>query len=232
MERGRLEAGEGDPAQLQIRSAALQRRCPPSGTPSPGFARPASAAWCTRAEWTPQAQLPGRGWGGSGGRAGAGPSGGTRGGAGPSVGGGAGRRARAGPRTGLLQGRVSGAGLSDSPPAGLRPPEWAGGLAFPTKTLGGPHNLFPDPPVILLKPSLVSGAILSQRAPPALRGNKPFQLLTVSCVSVLFWYFLPAPRTCGILVPPPGIEPSPPAVEVRSLINCPTTREFPPLVLI
>ena len=51
------------------RRAALKRWCPPSSAPRLSAARPASAAWCTRAEWPPEAVLPGRGWGGAEGRA-------------------------------------------------------------------------------------------------------------------------------------------------------------------
>ena len=44
---------------------------------------------------------------------------------------------------------------------------------------------------------------------------------------ILFWgVFLAIPHSCGILVPQPGIEPVPPAVEVHSL-NHWTAREVP-----
>ena len=42
----------------------------------------------------------------------------------------------------------------------------------------------------------------------------------------LFFYFWLHHAACGILIPRPGIEPMPPAVEVRSL-NHWTTREVP-----
>ena len=42
----------------------------------------------------------------------------------------------------------------------------------------------------------------------------------------LFLYFWPSHTTCGILVPGPGIEPAPPAVEARGL-NHWTAREVP-----
>ena len=41
-----------------------------------------------------------------------------------------------------------------------------------------------------------------------------------------FFSFWPCPTACGILVPRPGIEPVPPAVEARSL-NHWTAREVP-----
>ena len=44
-----------------------------------------------------------------------------------------------------------------------------------------------------------------------------------------FFFFWPRCTACRILVPRPGIEPTPPAVEVRSL-NHWTAREFPPLL--
>ena len=49
-------------------------------------------------------------------------------------------------------------------------------------------------------------------------------LVTISCFLV-FWFW-PHSAALGILVPQPGIEPMPPAVETRSL-NHWTTREVP-----
>ena len=45
--------------------------------------------------------------------------------------------------------------------------------------------------------------------------------MTFVCVDFVFWLWLTA---CGILVPPPGIEPMTPAVEAWSLNHC-TTKE-------
>ena len=42
----------------------------------------------------------------------------------------------------------------------------------------------------------------------------------------VFIYFWPQHAACGILVPPPGIEPAPPAVEAQAL-NFWTTRGVP-----
>ena len=47
-----------------------------------------------------------------------------------------------------------------------------------------------------------------------------------SKVSLSFFFFWPCHTACGILVPRPGIEPVPPAVEARGL-NHWTTREVP-----
>ena len=46
-----------------------------------------------------------------------------------------------------------------------------------------------------------------------------------------FFFFLPCREARRILVPRPGIEPAPPAVEAQSL-NCWTTREVPEKKLI
>ena len=47
-------------------------------------------------------------------------------------------------------------------------------------------------------------------------------------ISLLFTYLFVWPHyvLCGILVPPPGMEPMPPAVETRSPNHC-AAREFP-----
>lgn len=71
---GWREAGGGrskaTPPSSKPRRAALKRRCPPAARPVQASRGSRAPPWCTRAEWTPQAQqLPGRGWGGSGGRA-------------------------------------------------------------------------------------------------------------------------------------------------------------------
>ena len=83
--------------------------------------------------------------------------------------------------TGRGRGRASGTGPGfERLSLGLRPPGWVGGLALPTKTPEGHGDLFPDRLVILLKQSIVFRAGNSQRPPPALRGNNPFQFLVVS----------------------------------------------------
>ena len=48
--------------------------------------------------------------------------------------------------------------------------------------------------------------------------------------ALIFFFFFFGRTACGILVPRPGIEPAPPAVEAQSL-NRWTTREFPALIL-
>ena len=45
-------------------------------------------------------------------------------------------------------------------------------------------------------------------------------------IFIFIFFFWPCLASCGILVPRPGIEPAPPALETRSP-NHRTTREFP-----
>ena len=62
--------------------------------------------------------------------------------------------------------------------------------------------------------------------------NSVYQLHT-TCNSAFFFFFLSWPHrtSCGLLVPPPGIEPTPPALEAQSL-NHWTTREAPQHVIL
>ena len=53
-----------------------------------------------------------------------------------------------------------------------------------------------------------------------------YLLLFTTGVKFLFFIFCPHSTACGILVPPPGIEPMPLAMKMWSL-NHWTTREFP-----
>ena len=53
-----------------------------------------------------------------------------------------------------------------------------------------------------------------------------FFLLAGFLSFIYFIFFWPCPTACGILVPPPGIEPAPPALEAWSL-NHWTAREVP-----
>ena len=55
--------------------------------------------------------------------------------------------------------------------------------------------------------------------------------LVESVCTYVFIYIRPRRAACGILVPQPGIEPVPPAMEARSP-NHWTTREFPESVFI
>ena len=67
-------------------------------------------------------------------------------------------------------------------------------------------------------------------------GKEPFDLQLVESAdteptdmegqSAIFFFFLAACTTCGILVPRPGIEPAPPALEAWSLKHW-TAREVP-----
>ena len=50
----------------------------------------------------------------------------------------------------------------------------------------------------------------------------------MSCIPPLFFFFFLPHHACGILVPPPGMEPTPPALEARRL-NHWTAREVPVL---
>ena len=53
------------------------------------------------------------------------------------------------------------------------------------------------------------------------------EILHVELKGVLWGFFWLRYKACGMLVPQPGVEPAPPAVEAQSL-NHWTTREVPP----
>ena len=77
-------------------------------------------------------------------------------------------------------------------------------------------------PVLALQPSGFEDLV------QFLSSSKPFPLLSHLQVLVIYANFWPHPAACGILVPLPGIQPTPPALAVQSL-NHWTTKEAPHL---